>query len=802
MNTKTTITMAFFLVVLVMGLYIVRSQSRTAPVDAATTAAMKPSPTSRDLLKEKLGDVVKITVKRKDHEDWVFERSGGGADSATVEWRLTAPTEMKVVRFEPDRISRQLTTLAYEVSHRKGAPGAASAADAGLEPPQAVVTLLDDKGNSATIEIGKPASEDSTYVRLAGTDEIAVAKANLQKLFKNRLVEYREQNLWNFDAKNVTRIEFEDRTNPAAPTTYTFAPQGSGWVMESPLPAKATNKVADAVRDLSRLRAVQWVSDDASKLPLFGLEPAPLTVRVTVEKPVEAPEPAKTAADGEGPSSEGADEAPAEKQPPRIEKNVYVLQLSDRSPIGEDTKVYFRAGDETAAGTILKNMADKFRPVLAEWRDMHLTTAEVTAANRIEITVGGAPNVLEKKDGRWTAGADHAPADDSAVTAFLGAIRDLNAVSFVDAAAEPAVATAFASPQADIRLTLPGAEAPERMTVGDYTDAAAKRLVYVRRNDSATVAKVRASDIATLVQDAQAYRDRTIIELPSSEVERVAFSLVGPSSDGGRMEWTLGRDGSYWSIVEPVPAAARADRVNALIEAIAQLRAERVVATGDQGSAFGLHDPKARLVITRKRSDSADSAEGENASGAGEGGSKIELLATEHEGKFYAKRTDRPLIYEITGSFYGQLSTELRADSVWTFDEAKVTSFAVRQGDESHAFERKNGKWVYQAEPDLPLDQKKVADLLLRVRDLKTERYVSHGASANPAFGLEQPKHEVRVTLDDGSIMTLRVSANQPPKEPATLGFYAAVADRPGVFLLDAPSIDRFRIDLAQLERK
>lgn len=64
MNTKTTLFLAFSLVVLGALYYVL--QSRPQPTEADTTPMISPTAAAaRDLIEDKLGDVVKVVCKRK-----------------------------------------------------------------------------------------------------------------------------------------------------------------------------------------------------------------------------------------------------------------------------------------------------------------------------------------------------------------------------------------------------------------------------------------------------------------------------------------------------------------------------------------------------------------------------------------------------------------------------------------------------------------------------------------------------------------------------------------------------------------
>ncbi|MGB2987464.1 MAG: DUF4340 domain-containing protein [Phycisphaerae bacterium] len=820
MNTKTTLLLAVVLVVL-GGFYYYGMMVYTplpGPV-IGPPPVRGPSHVARDLLEEKLGDVAKIVCKRKGDEEWVFEKTAGTSDAGEDVWRMTSPLDVKCVKWEVDKISRGFDSLQYELSYRPGEPGAVTAAEAGLDPPELTVTMTDAEGETVTIEVGRPASGRETYVRLAGSEDICVGKSDLGNLIKDNALEYRDQQLWTFMPDDVTRVEIMDRSDIDNPVSYAFARDGARWMMESPVTAGATPKVDDMIRAMSRVRAIKWHDDDADRLATYGLKPAPLTVRATVEEAI----PPEDEPEDEAESGEEATEASEVEQEP-IEKEslkkvtVYELHLSDRSPIGEDTKTYVRIGDEPAVATLMKSTADKFKPVMPEWREMHITTVNVNTAKRIELTLPEGSATLVKQAGGWSFDGDGGGAEGSAVSDLLKAVGDLTAVVFIDEEPEDLASYGLDEPQAEIRLTIPGVEGVERITVGGYTDEATKRLVYVRRNELAPVGKVRRSDVAKLIQGPHIYRDRTIVDVLPSRFERIALSTENQFT-GGRTEVTLEHSDDAWHMVEPVSAPVREDQINRLVDALGGLRAEQVVAEQGEPSAYGLHAPAVTVALTHRppteyRIEEAGDESSEDVGDMEEEGDKpraavpvevqppsetLELSVAEHDGKCYAKRSDRPTIYEVTKDFFKQFLAEYRTDRVMDFDDTLVRRLSIRHGDETHVFEKREDRWTYQPEPDLPLDSAKVENLVLQVRDVRTPRYVTYVAQNLDTYGLSNPFREVTVTLEDGTSHVLWVS-DQLGDDGTDRGFYAAVKGRNDVLLLTAVSAKRFQVSLDELE--
>ena len=129
MNLKTTLSLMLVLVVLVMGLYIVRSSPRADENADLGASPSSPSAAEQDLLEDGVGDVVKVVCRRKDEEEWVFEKIEPDDESDPI-WHMIAPQQFKAVSWEVDKFERQLGALTYQISHEPGQPGAVTADEA------------------------------------------------------------------------------------------------------------------------------------------------------------------------------------------------------------------------------------------------------------------------------------------------------------------------------------------------------------------------------------------------------------------------------------------------------------------------------------------------------------------------------------------------------------------------------------------------------------------------------------------------------------------------------------------------
>lgn len=792
MNSRTTLFLAILLASLIAGYYGLTKPPRADAPVAAPKAVEAETGTVRSLLSEPLGTVQKIVVKRGG-EEWIFEKKPSESSSA-AEWQIVKPPLGRALGYELDRIAGDVSQVKYEISYAKGS---IEPAQAGLDAPFATITLTNDAGKSAAIEIGKPVSERDTFARKAGDDVIVVALTNLRKLLKSRLLEYRDLQLWNFVPEHATHIEICETPSGEAADCLHLVRDGGQWRFDRPFKAKATPKVDEVLRSLARLRVAGWHDDDASKVKVYGLDPGAVQINVTVEETV--------------PVADAKSDAPQEENAgPKTEKRtrVYQLQVADRGPIGDDAKVFVRAAGEVAVATLFKSAADKFKPVMAEWRDMTIVPAEAAGAGKIEWTVGGESAVLVKSGSQWTFEADSSPADEHAVSELLTAITSLKAVSFVEGA-DAKDSSGFANPQAEIRLVLPGAEAAERITVGGFTDPVKKLLVYVRRGD--TIAKVKASDLVVLTRSPMSLRDRTIFKL--SEADIVGLEITRPNEfiPDRVQSLSLARDGSGWAMRSPVEGPAHSENAERLVESLAALKADAVAGDSRQLSDFGLDAPTATVRI-QFRHDPQGSASP----------SQKSLLIRKKEDKLYASLSDGGVIYEINHAILDQVLADFRTTEELDFNPADVQKITLRSGEESNAFIRRDGRWVFEPEPDLPVDTVKIEKILTELKAARLGRYVAYDSNQLASYDLDPAAQEITLEFNDKapngqSSKSLRISGRSVPLESRTPSsssgedahsvqqpseaHFAVWSGREGVFLLGTDKVKNIFLSLSELEK-
>ena len=101
----------------------------------------------------------------------------------------------------------------------------------------------------------------------------------------------------------------------------------------------------------------------------------------------------------------------------------------------------------------------------------------------------------------------------------------------------------------------------------------------------------------------------------------------------------------------------------------------------------------------------------------------------EVENKIYAKRSDTAVVYELARNDYEGFLADYHRKVVFDAEDSEVASLSVMSGGVTQRFNRDGDGWSYFAEPDLPLDDAKIKNLLLQVLDMNLKRYVAYGVT-------------------------------------------------------------------------
>lgn len=281
-------------------------------------------------------------------------------------WRMTAPVEATA---DAEAVERLLTTIVGLKLERRIGPDerqALAVYGLGEQGEQANVTLgLADGSELPTIIVGRTTPVGfSAYVRLTGSEEVAVTPLIFHTGVKKDPFDLREKRLLVFEAANVIALELDSRETGR----IALERRGNRWRITEPVKDEAdTGQIEALLRALAGLKASSFLDDEK---PRAALGPGKPRFSIAVE------------VGGQGRARLAFGKTVPERTPP--------ASYAVRSPDGQVAEV------ESA-------MLVRLDKDLATLRDKHLFDCEADEVVRMsfERSDGQGFSVTRSGDGNW-----------------------------------------------------------------------------------------------------------------------------------------------------------------------------------------------------------------------------------------------------------------------------------------------------------------------------------------------------------------------------------------------------------------
>mgnify|MGYP000927925979 CR=1 FL=1 len=117
-----------------------------------------------------------------------------------------------------------------------------------------------------------------------------------------------------------------------------------------------------------------------------------------------------------------------------------------------------------------------------------------------------------------------------------------------------------------------------------------------------------------------------------------------------------------------------------------------------------------------------------------------------------------------------------------TLDSEQVNSLHYKAKDADLTFTLDNGVWKSDADPDRPINQTNVKNLLNLVTTVKATKIISEQPEDLSEYGLDEPKGYIQGSQTDGKTMTVRIGDSAINNS----GYYAMVNEDQKVYLVSA----------------
>lgn len=756
------------------GVYVRREgDERVFVVSTGLPAAL-----ARLVGRDEKDQVRRVAVTTAGGERRTFEREDD-------DWQLREPAQANADDSEVERIVDELRSMTSETAYEPDDEKAPGPELTGLEAPRWTVEYTDESGSRRVVRIGLPVAleQDKVYARVDGEPRLFVVPTDLPSLLDQPLADFRDKNILPVDAGQIRRIALEsDRT-------YELRKDDEGtWVLVQPIDSRADQRAAkDLAGNLADLTVESFLADSAENLASYRLDQPALTVRITARQ---------EQAGGEEPTTQ---EAETEK--------TYELSFSRPSP--RDGSVNGKITGQPAIFRFKESVLEDLRPDLAKLRDRKVLRFATGDVKRVEVARADAPDVelslreaaKEDQEPTWRMEQPFdAEAKRSAVQDLLEKLAELEADDFHDEFGGLEL-FGLADPHGEVRLRLTGRSKAIRLQIGAETPSGA--AVYAKEVTSGSVAAVPAEDVKSLLAGPEAYWPTELLSVSSANIRRI--ELKRPDGQYA-LERKLGE--TRWRMTRPVEAPCDSENVQALVDELAEIDAEQIVALGHTApEKYALADNAVSVsfqVVKKKvrmdRRGETRPAETQPATATTQPAATQPVIETEKkthalrvcriddEAFAYLQGEDIIAVGRFPASLHETVTAELRDRTVLELKPEQVNLLRLARRDGTLEFRRQDEAWKYLADPAVKIDTSEVEDYLDELAEVKAREFVTYESAKPEAYGLDEPELLLTFGTEAGKSGWLRISAKGPEDGQHRFASSSEVA---GVFVLPRDVLDK-----------
>ena len=194
------------------------------------------------------------------------------------------------------------------------------------------------------------------------------------------------------------------------------------------------------------------------------------------------------------------------------------------------------------------------------------------------------------------------------------------------------------------------------------------------------------------------------------------------------------KDGE-WKIIKPKKVPADQEKINNLIEKLANLNALRVL-EGEEISKYGLDKPPLKVAIK------------------GEG--KTHTLWVGNQSpvsyQFYARKEGGEKIYVISGYIVDDFQVkleDLREKKIVKFEKEEVKRVALVYPDQKIVMEKEEGEWKITSPLQTAGDKYEIEGLLTTLKDLRVDKFIQDEVKDFSPYGLDKPTLRVELWIGE-----------------------------------------------------
>jgi hypothetical protein len=567
-------------------------------------------------------------------------------------------------------------------------------------------TKSKEKAKEHVLLVGKPTAEGqkSRFAKLGDAEAVFVVDQALVTAVDQNALDLLDRELLKLNAKDISRIE-----TTKGGTILTLRRDKDDWQVE----ASAAQFTADREVMASVLKV--WANLKAEKFAaygpkvestVYGLDKPAATIHVSLAGPADAKN-----------------------------KTSHTLVLG--KPVDKDANARFGRLDNGPGVLVLSadQVVELTHPYL-DFVDRNLLNFAATTVTGLDVKQGNEELSVVKRDDAWQL-VKPAPfrADDQTVDQLLGQLSHLRAKKVAAYPAKDLKAFGLENPSGTVTIRLGGQSkllklgkvmeekkpsGLRQIAFGRVFLPSADRFALVEGSD--VVAVLDGSLAGRLTSSPLYYRDRNVARF--ADADRAVLERGPRKAVFAKIEGT-------WKLTEPIQAEAEQAELEELINALARLRAEELVAEKPADlKPFGLDKPQAHWHFfsgDKQVLDLLVGARAESKLGGEEG--------------CYAKLAKGDLVFTLDRRVTSKALGEYRSRNIWaSLDSAQVDRISFGYAQNPFVLEKTDNTWHVQGKSTLQIKTEAVTETLDALARLKVERYVVDKDADWKLYGLEPPQ--------------------------------------------------------------
>lgn len=660
------------------------------------------------------------------------------ASFAEVQPLLAAAASLKAEKYESltddPKYGLDKPMLKLTISTKESKPG-----PAGQPPVESVTTRMLLIGN-----LTAPGAM-TRYARLDGANSpaIFVIPDALAKEADKPALAWLDRTLLSVDPAQVNKVQITGTAPDQAVTLNkddkgTWTAEGSAFTVDTPIVMALVGTAArpPVVRLAGYGPGVKWAD--------YGLEPPALTLTLTVKG-------------GDKPAT-------------------HTLKLGKTEPNGER---YVRIDDGPAVGVLAPRAGEMLARSKLDFADRTLLTFDPATLAGIVRVQGPETLELSQNGTNWDIvkptkqKADRLGLEDLAEQ--LSRLRAVRVAAFNPPDLDKPYG--LKTPAAKVTLKLTGTPPEQVLAIGNPVDPAkpnGDRFALIEGvKGGSTVGVLPAGLVRRLLGEPTTFRDRTLARF----IDADKLTLVR-----GDRTVTFAKVNGTWKMTSPVAVDAEQADLDELVNALAGLRADELVADKPADlKRFGLDTPEAKWTVSSGDRD------------------VLTLLigAKEKDGpRVYARLDKGDLVALLDPTLSQRVLGEYRKRAIFPdVDASQLESLVITAGSGNFLLQKGPEGWKDPAKPAETFDPAKVTETLATLAGLKAERFVADKDAKLALYGLEKPSRVIVFAPKGGGAKTLHIGG--PVGSSGGKQVYARLPDQPTVFILSEADTAKLTRDRA-----